>query len=1293
MPNPFDQFDATVQSNPFDQFDVDLASQIPGNMTPSVAAKLYLTNHPESYTDPSSYLDKGRGVIEAGISTVAGIPASIAELWGQSFFNTKPGEVSKEFYQPRTEEGKEYTEDVGSVVNHDILPLMGVHLPSKFSPSDASVNKIIDNAVKKEKAAPSVVDDVLKRQADIDAAKSPTGNPFDKFDWMNPPELTPADKQIAATHDEFIQNQLKNLDENINAKDAATEHQAGIDSNIANLHDQDILQKLQETDREQTIADRRNAAGVDEPNPEVYSPEASPENPADQSYIDPQAQVFKGDPSEPNAVYALDQQTKAMEQALLSGDLPKAGEPLKGLQDPTMYGGQRSNSPLGKGFKGQGGAIDPTLLTFGLNRVVNKVMGKLDMIPKDPDVPTSIKNSYGAKDSANWNLTASGASLENLRRGVPIIAAAQHLVQNAVKRANLAITKRVAPVETMLGRLSRKEFSEVSGVIKAEMLRGSKFDPEALAGMSVKQQQTYARYRAMAEDTYNTINAKRKEQGLPFITHHEAYAGAMWKGDYRRALYEVSEDAATGKRHVWSLAADTKRGLEKQTAALLEDHPELTFDPKKDAVIKHTSNAPDMQSAMTTMIDILGRDDPAVARMQKYVQDTMTKQAQTFLGQNKHFIDKSGVRGFVGDRPGYTGFSEGAAFMNQQMQLARNTYKWAEMQTAGSGIKDILTDPRLKEEQPNNLAFIREYYKHNTGLSTAKWVSALSDAVREGTGFNPKLLGKGADATRGWFVLQKLMTSAGYTLMTAYQSTFILAHLAHEFSTGTRGNILSAIPVGISMGAATMFKHYAEFASDYANVWKTAKDSGVSQDTMNFYGRAMKYAEDNGITTQSIYQHNPIENSFSPTHTVVDGLGRTISAPEGFSRSIAFMTAVEYLRTSGKFKNDIDLFQRAETLTNSAIADHRTGERPIIFAKGGGMGRLAGNLQTWPINFYNQLNYFRNEAWKGNIAPISAFLATQFALGGVMGIPYARDLDKLYFLIKDHMLSTSSWAKAQQNEFWSDPKMWMVNHLGDPEVWQQLQDKTGLNLSSVQKNVGEATVYGAASKVTGIGMTNRLAAPGGEEMLQNPAAPFMDIGKQALLAGKAVYDPEKGFFNRDNVAQSVMASAPPGLQGLAEYSQQLRGSTLDQRTVNGQQQNLAMMPGNIEKHQAVYARTPSDDNLRLMGLRSQPETMEREVGYRTNRATEVATQKAASIPDAFYAAVKTGNTKAAEEYFKDYTLLTGKEITNEQMEQQINQNYFTTLERATTGAKTVAAMQNIARARAIFNQVQENAHK
>ena len=884
-----------------------------------------------------------------------------------------------------------------------------------------------------------------------------------------------------------------------------------------------------------------------------------------------------------------------------------------------------------------------------------------DTIPNNPDPKVAVQEALlEGKDGKAINVLESGSTLAAMKRGSAAVTAGSRIIQNAVKHAELNIRRHVQPTEKALRHLSRADISTLQTLMMHEMLSGKRFDPEALGSLSVKSQEAYAHMRHMFEDTLRIQNEARAAKGQKPMTELEAYLSSRWQGDFRRPVFQtildkngnpkIKPDGTLERKLVWYLASNTKGGLESQWKALKKEHPDLTFDPKEDHVVRSYKNETDLQSMYTTLVDILGRDDPAVEKITAAVKQQAVNEAASFLGQEKHFKEKTGVRGFIGDRPGKDGVKEALAMFQQQIQYAKNAYKWSELQKAAVDLKEIVGNKELAEQQPNNVKYIKEYFKNNVGYGEAKAIAHLEDSVR-GLGFSPSMLDAGVGSVKSFFILQKLAVNTGYTVANVLQTANVLPHVADLYAKGYKGNVLKAIPMGIAGGIAMATGHYANFLGG-----KGSKLPMIHEGV--FLNKAFKYAEDNGITSRSLYDESPIDASFSKVGVAANVLGKTMSVPETFVRSISYMTFVQFLKDSKKFKNDNALFQKAEELTNAAMVDYRAGERPMVFAKLGTIGNFLNTLQTYPVNWYNQWNYFGRQAAKGNVAPIATALALQYTIAGASGIPGFEDMDKLYGVIRDNLLPASTYTKVRENDFLSDPKLWAVKH-------------------------SSPSVYGWLSDLSGVGFTSRVAAPGAGQMLQSPLGPITDIGKQLMNVGNAVVDPSK-----DNLAQVAMASAPPGLQGLIETSDSMEGSMWDNRQnpSTGKTERIYNRPGNVGDHLGIVTRSPEEETLRKFGLRSQRETVEREIGYRTANNTKTAEKKARSIPDALYAAAKSGNTERARELYDAFVKLTGSEISDEAWDAQVRENYFTSVERASNAAKTVSAMRDVAR----MNQILRN---
>lgn len=896
-------------------------------------------------------------------------------------------------------------------------------------------------------------------------------------------------------------------------------------------------------------------------------------------------------------------------------------------------------------FKGITDSLRDLIPGGGVERpeVLSNIIGK-NLIPNDPlpaDILSKALSEGKDTDAFNWTKnTASGASLEGMTRKSALVQGVSRIVQNALKRADLYIQKTVFPVEKMFRQMSTAKIDTLHKVFKEELFNEQRLTVEQLheRGLDEKQMQAYTAVRQMFDNTLSIQNTARKNMGLKEISSVEHYMSSRWQGDFRQPVY-----TADGKL-AWYLAADTKYGLNKQIEALKKAKPDLVIDPKKAHQSKAGGkNKNDLQSMYTTMLDILGRDDPAVQKIKDALEDSVAAEAFTDAGQSKHFKHKANIRGFVGDRPGYSSKSEALEMFHQQVQYAKNAYHWSAMQEVGGKLKEVFSNEQLNQQQPKNMEYAKEYYKNALGHSEAKWVQGIENAFRD-LGVSPKVLEQAAGGVKSFFILQKLGASVGYTLSNLLQTINTVPHLVDAWSKHG-GNPLKAVALGLATGPTMAAGHYVnKLGGNFDKMIDFAPNA-------DFYKSAFKYAEDNGVTSRSIYDESPI-TSRGMISTGANMLGKTMTIPETFVRSTSYMMLVSMLKDSKKFKSDMEIFQKAEELSNAAMVDYRTTERPMGFAKLGAAGNVLNTLQTYPINFYNQWRYFGKEAVKGNYAPLAALAAIQYAIAGIGGVPGANDADKAFNWIKEK-LPTSAWAKVKD----FDPKLWAL------------------------ENLGESAVYGALSTGTGVSMTSRVQAPGGLDMIQAPGGPVMDIAKQIGSIADFATEPNATTF-----AQAARNSAPTGLQGYLEtgpFNAQNTATRPDGTEVTLNATKLAERKGN-------YIRTPEEKKLRSWGLRSQREAVVGEANYRINNMERQTQERLKTIPDKFYDAVRRGDMEKAKELNQLYTQINGAPISDKAIEAQAIEEYTTAIQRKGLSAtKKVDAMKGYTR----LQQIIENRDK
>lgn len=868
--------------------------------------------------------------------------------------------------------------------------------------------------------------------------------------------------------------------------------------------------------------------------------------------------------------------------------------------------------------------------------------GKL--IPPTPDVAAAIEAAKKqGKDGKQWNYLQSGATSVAMKTGSPIIRAAEDIVQNAIKRADLAIRNYVFPAEKALRTLPKQELVDLGELMKVEMFEGKAINPDVLArNLSEKQLRTYTQMRELFDQTLAAQNAARIAKGQKPINAREAYMASRWQGDFRQPVYDSEGNL------VWYLAAHTRKGLETQAKALQKIKPDLVIDPAKAHVTKSLKSGADLQSAYSTMLDILdpNRDKAAIQALKSAVEDQMLEEGEMTLAQSKHFKSKSGVRGFAGDRPWMDKAKDITEMFQQQIQYAKNAFKWSEMQGVADSLKSIITDEELQKTQPNNIKFIREYTKNALGYSEADVVRALDDAMRN-AGVSPQMVSNAVGHVKSFFITQKLAISSGYTMSNLIQAANVIPYLADMAGRKIIGNPLTTLPVGFLGGMAMGVSHYL----------KSLGSSYLDQLPNQFFKDAFQYAEQNGVTARSVYDEAPIESGMGIGSAIGRGMSKTMTIPETFVRSVAFMTYAEWMRSSGKFKNQMEIFQEAERLVNKSMVDYRETERPMMFSKLGTTGNFLNTLQTYPISFYNQWSYMLGQAAKGNPAGLVTLAAFQFAIAGAMGMPFFDDMEKMYKWIRDNMVGDSTWTKMMSNPFFSDPKSWMID------------------------NLGESAVYGYLSDKTGIGLTSRVAAPGAGAMLQSPIGPITDIAGQVGAVGKAIMDPT----DKTKLAQAAMKVAPVGLQGALETAPFMKDITYVTRPDGTRVYQRA---SDLMDRRGGYARTPEEDEIRQLGIRSQKEVLARDVEYAARSNAQQIRERGGEIVDKYYNAIRTKDYKKAKELNDLYVTLTGKAISDTQLNNQLMDEFLTGVQKTSRKATTPLDIQQAVRMNKILKENQ-----
>jgi hypothetical protein len=214
-------------------------------------------------------------------------------------------------------------------------------------------------------------------------------------------------------------------------------------------------------------------------------------------------------------------------------------------------------------------------------------------------------------------------------------------------------------------------------------------------------------------------------------------------------------------------------------------------------------------------------------------------------------------------------------------------------------------------------------------------------------------------------------------------------------------------------------------------------------------------------------------------------------------------------------------------------------------------------------------------------------LVTQGMIGGAMGLPFVPDLDKIWEYIKT-TLPTKTW-----------------NEVKDWSVKGNLLDVFG-------PGTGEKLAYGVLSSETGIGFNTRVSAPSLLDAPTIPGGMVVDLFDQlnsVVKATASVDDPVKW-------SQAALNVAPPGVKEfiaqtlLEDYTQVQRK---DGGVIPFSRKDIA------ERGKGVgYVRSPEDQKLAKVGLKSLGEVAQSDMLYREKKLVSESKVRQEALLDSIY---------------------------------------------------------------------------
>jgi hypothetical protein len=830
----------------------------------------------------------------------------------------------------------------------------------------------------------------------------------------------------------------------------------------------------------------------------------------------------------------------------------------------------------------------PVQETDAVNRV-NSIISRQKAVGIQPDPLASsvVAKQLGASTQGANRSFSAGATLEALKRRSPLIEGVGDIVQNFGKRSEKWTRENIVPVEREFRKLAPADLVELNAVMKQELDSGIRYTPEQLsqAGFSPKQVRSHQAMRELFDNVLRIQNEGRAAQGKEPVTGIEAYHAARWDGDFGVELKNAKGEV------VWKVRANTKMGAMVDAKRLMKKVEGLTIGREFDRLNARGAETNDLQSAYTTMLDILGRDNPVVEQIKKIVDEENAGQGNASLANTQHFKKKTGMRGYVGDRPWMNPEKDAKQFFQQQIQYAKNASKWSEIQKAMPNLKEILSNEELIAKNPEQVKWAQDYVQNALGFAENQHIRAVENALGKTFGISPKAVGDIVGGLKFFWITQKLMTSVGYAAVSGIQIANTSAWHSDLSAKGFKHNPLSTSVMGLIGGLQLGTVHTVDGI-------RGKQDAGKYAALPSYMKAALEYAENNSVTNRSAYDETPIGQGNVAGRVV----SSTVSLPDTYTRGIAYMSFVQHLHESGRFGPDQQgqMYKMAEDYTNVSMGDARNTEKAPIFAKAGLVGSAFNTLQTFNVNWFNQWSYFSRELARGNPRPFFTGLVVQGMIGGAMGLPLVTDLDKAWEFVKANMLPTSMWNEV---------KDWNIKGI--------LLDKFGPGL-------GEHLAYGSLSSMTGIGFNTRVSAPSLIDAPGIPGGMVADLFGQlnSVVKATAAYDDPVKW------SQAALNVAPPGVKEfiaqtlLEPYTQ---ASFDDGTAIPFSRKDIREMGKGVG-----YRRTPEDQKLAKFGLKSLGEVVQSDVLYKDKLLVSESKLRQEALLDSMYSDVRNGKKIGAK---------------------------------------------------------------
>lgn len=866
--------------------------------------------------------------------------------------------------------------------------------------------------------------------------------------------------------------------------------------------------------------------------------------------------------------------------------------------------GSAGASPRRPGIRGQGGGIDPDLLTLGIPKLVSKIKGITQRTPKPDTIetPTSenlinlrydrrnkakalgiVGDSYQqhttveeaiapqniGKDISARTTQELGAGINGAIRRNPTngpLKAVRYWMNDASNKANAFLKQYITGdggFNPTYQKLNEQERVLAHRITQALSESKVEYTPELAADWGLSP--NLSKFLEARQAAYKAIKARGDEvnlaKGLEPVEGLDGYFPSMFDRNFVAFIGKYHTDTNGVKRFELEIPVAVKSRKEFNDALkLYKDKDIIKLGEKGRTGLRQDTGKYKAADDVAFLLNALAEKDPRYQTVLDDLKQIQMSRNKTLMNFGVHELEKKGVKGYLGSKPWLDEKTNAKEALEAEIRYFDQAAKYWSSQELLDKTQELVT--HIRDKRPETAQYLDKYLNHLTG----KHINASAAFVNEAVDVGVKYLGhvaatsgiKMAENPRAAFAalgsgMKAILMNVVNVPMFATQSIQLFSSGFPEAMRVASSEGMSPHTAFTSLGRGLMWRMLAPTLSDprIASMVKMPEHMREGYKWMQQHG----IDDFNEVMLSQDVLEGPLmrktkELAFWPT-----------TIPERLTRPTMFMWMVDMFHNAGY--SGEGLYARAKQATDYTMTDYRSQEAPILYDRMGILNPETSALQKFKHNALDQWVSRGGEVKQFPLA-FGTMLAFQVALGGLVGLPFMQELDELIIkpFTKKSAREHLEDAMGQDNSFIDGLASAYTNMdvgsrfaLADVAPGGPLEAVFGASLSKAYK-IGEAAFeYGKNLDEASLKALGAEVVPSGLKQAYNQEFYMDEDGFMLNKKGQRKYDVSR-------TEKQQRESLVYGLRPLSEKVQDERDWTGKQRQkkredkITAQHQNM-----------------------------------------------------------------------------------------------------------------------------------------